>query len=131
MDDTYEHDKSSFETKDDATLYIDGIRLVEGGHVKRFEYLARKFDIVEYELNDGASKSLLFYAIEHNNETFVKLLLDMEIPLDKKYSVRNTCVFFLLFFCLLSQQLLKIYISPRLLFLLLSDYDSNIILSNG
>ena len=89
MDDGYDYGGSSFETKDDATLYIDCIRLVEGGHVRRFENTAAKFDIVQYELNDGPSKSLLFYAIEHNDEAFVKILLDMEVPLDKKYSVRN------------------------------------------
>lgn len=88
MDETYGQEKSSFEEKDEATLYIDCIRLVEGGHVRRFESLAAKFDVVHYELNDGPSKSLLFSAIEHNDEAFVKLLLDMEVPLDKKYAVR-------------------------------------------
>lgn len=104
MDDFYDQEKYTTEIKDDAALYIDCIRLVEGGHNKRFEYLAAKFDIVEYELNDGPSKSLLFYAIEHNDETFVKALLDMEIPLNKKYSVRKNYLFC---FCLLSKQLLK------------------------
>jgi hypothetical protein len=88
MDDTYDPDKSPSDTIDDAALYMDCIRLVEGGHVRRFENAAAKFDVVQYELNNGPSKSLLFYAIEHNVEAFVKILLDMEIPLDKKYSVR-------------------------------------------
>jgi len=99
MDEIYDQAQSSIDIKDDAALYIDCIRLVEGGHIRRFENLAAKFDIVQYELNDGPSKSLIFYAIEHNDETFVKTLLNMEIPLDKKYSVR--------IFCLLSKQLLK------------------------
>ncbi len=88
MDNTYDQEKSSYDDKDEATLYTDCIRLVEGGHMRRFKNIATTFDIVQYELNDGPSKSLLFYAIEHNDEIFVKLLLDMEIPLAKKYSVR-------------------------------------------
>ena len=49
-----------------------------------------KFDFIQYELNDeneASGKSLLFYAIEHNDETFVKVLLEMEAPLNKSYSV--------------------------------------------
>ncbi|CAF0926826.1 unnamed protein product [Rotaria sordida] len=87
MDDTNDYDKSTFDTPDNATLYVECIRLIEGDHIRRFENLANKFDLVQYELNDGVSKPLLFYAIEHNNETFVKILLDMEVPLDKKYSI--------------------------------------------
>ena len=85
VDETYE--RSPDEEKDDGALYIDCIRLVEGGHVKRFEYVAAKFDVVHYELTDGPSKPLLFYAIEHNDEIFAKLLLEMEVPLEKSYSV--------------------------------------------
>ena len=88
MDDTYDPRQPADDDKDDATLYIDCIRLVEGGHLRRFQNIAAKFDVVRYELNDGPGKSLLFYAIEHNDEAFVKLLLDMEVPLEKKYSVR-------------------------------------------
>jgi hypothetical protein len=88
MDETHNHDRPVDEDKDEATVYTDCIRLVEGGHTRRFAYIASKFDVVRYELNDGPTKSLLFYAIEHNDEAFVKLLLDMEIPLEKKYSVR-------------------------------------------
>lgn len=85
MDEIY--DKSPDEEKDDAALYLDCTRLIEGGHVKRFESIATKFDIVQYEINDGPSKPLLFYAIEHNDEVFVKVLLEMEVPLEKIYSV--------------------------------------------
>jgi hypothetical protein len=87
MEDTYDRDKSSFEDQDDETLYVDCVRLVEGGHTRKFESVAAKFDIVQYELNDGPTKPLLFYAIEHNDEAFVKTLLEMEVPLDKNYSV--------------------------------------------
>ena len=87
MEDTYDRDKSGLEDKDDATLYVDCVRLVEGGHTRRFEIVAAQFDIVGYELSDGPGKPLLFYAIEHNDEAFVKLLLEMEVPLDKNYSV--------------------------------------------
>jgi hypothetical protein len=75
------------EDKDEGTLYVDCVRLVEGGYTRRFEHVAAKFDIVEYELNDGPAKPLLFYAIEHNDEAFIRTLLEMEVPLDKKYSV--------------------------------------------
>ncbi len=88
MDDADDRDQSVSDAQDGETLYIDCIRLVEGGHLRRFEKVAAKFDIVQYELNDGPSKSLLFYAIEHNDEIFVKTLLDMGIPVNKKYSVR-------------------------------------------
>jgi hypothetical protein len=90
MDETSDHDRPADDDndKDEATLYTDCIRLVEGSHIRRFEHTAAKFDVVRYELNNGPGKSLLFYAIEHNDEAFVKLLLDMEIPLEKKYSVR-------------------------------------------
>ncbi|CAF0946930.1 unnamed protein product [Rotaria sp. Silwood1] len=88
MDDTTnDYEKSAFDTPDDAALYVECIRLIEGSHVRRFENAANKFDLVQYELNDGVSKSLLFYAIEHNNVAFVKTLLDMEVPLNKKYTV--------------------------------------------
>lgn len=82
-------DKPLDEEKDDAALYLDCTRLLEGGHVKRFESIATKFDIVQYESHDGPSKPLLFYAIEHNDEVFVKLLLEMEVPLDKIYTVES------------------------------------------
>jgi hypothetical protein len=87
MDDTYDFDQPAVEIKDDATLYLDCVRLIEGNQIRRFENAVAKFDIVRYELNDGPPKSLLFYAIERNDETFSKMLLDMEVPLDKKYSV--------------------------------------------
>lgn len=92
MEDTLEHEKSAFDNnnKDDDTQYVDCIRFVEGAHIRRFENIAAKFDIVQYELNDedgGPTKPLIFYAIEHNDETFVKVLLEMEVPLDKAYSV--------------------------------------------
>lgn len=87
MDDLHDRNRTDIESKDDSSLYLDCVRFVEGGHVRRFENLARKFDLVQYELNDGPSKSLLFYAIEHNDEMFMKILLDMEIPLEKKYTV--------------------------------------------
>jgi hypothetical protein len=108
MEDTYDRDKSSFEDQDDETLYVDCVRLVEGGHTRKFESVAAKFDIVQYELNDGPTKPLLFYAIEHNDEAFVKTLLEMEVPLDKNYSVSR--IFFCQFIntiCLLGKQLLK------------------------
>ena len=87
MDYINDYEKSPFDTSDDAALYVNCIRLVEGGHVRRFENAVVKFDIIQYELNDKASKPLLFYAIEHDDETFVKVLLEMEVPFDKKYSV--------------------------------------------
>jgi hypothetical protein len=87
MDETIEHEKLPIDNKDDGAEYIDCIRLVEGGHMRRLENAVAKFDIVQYELNDGPTKPLIFYAIEHNDETFVKFLLDMEVPLDKSYSV--------------------------------------------
>mgnify|MGYP001129301786 CR=1 FL=1 len=87
MTDLNDRDQFESENKDDAGLYLDCVRFVEGGHIRRFENFARKFDIVQYELDDGPSKSLLFYAIEHNDEMFMKILLDMEIPLEKKYTV--------------------------------------------
>ena len=95
MYDTNDYEKSPFDTPDDAALYVNCIRLVEGGHVRRFENTVAKFDIVQYELNEGPSKSLLFYAIEQNDEIFVKVLLEMEVPLDKKYSVNLFFFFFL------------------------------------
>lgn len=90
MDDTYDRDKSTYGIKDDATQYLDCIRLVEGGHLGRFQSLASKFNLVRYEASDGDDrpvKPLLFYAIECNDEPFVRLLLDMEVPLNKTYSV--------------------------------------------
>ncbi|CAF4067573.1 unnamed protein product [Rotaria sp. Silwood2] len=93
MDDTNDYEKSDLDTPDDAALYLECIRLVEGGHVRRFENSANKFDLIRYELNDGVSKPLLFYAIEHNDEAFVKILLDMEVPLDKKYSLTYNEIF--------------------------------------
>lgn len=93
MEDTLEHDKSTADNmnaKDAESQYVDCIRLVDGGHIRRFEHLVSKFDIVQYESNDkddGPSKPLLFYAIEHVDETFVKVLLEMEVSLNKSYSV--------------------------------------------
>jgi hypothetical protein len=93
MEDTNEQEKSTIENsnnKDDETQYLDCIRLVEGGHIRRFESFITKFDIIQYELNDednGLTKPLIFYAIEHNDEVFVKVLLEMEVPLNKSYSV--------------------------------------------
>ena len=90
MDETYDRDRSTYDVKDDSTQYLDCIRLLEGGHMRRFESLASKFDLVRYESGDGderPAKPLLFYAIEHNDEPSVRLLLDMEVPLDKTYSV--------------------------------------------
>ncbi|CAF0815785.1 unnamed protein product [Rotaria sordida] len=88
MDDTIEHEKSVTDNsnKNDEAQYVDCIRLVEGGHIRRFENIVAKFDIIQYELNDGPSKPLIFYAIEHNDEPFLKVLLEMEIPLNKSYS---------------------------------------------
>ncbi len=97
MDEIYDQAQSSIDIKDDAALYIDCIRLVEGGHIRRFENLAAKFDIVQYELNDeddGPTKPLIFYAIEHNDETFVKILLEMEVPLNNSYSVSRKIRYF-------------------------------------
>ena len=90
MEDTYDRDKSIYDIKDDATQYLDCIRLLEGGHMGRFQSLASKFNLVRYESGDGDDrpvKPLLFYAIERNDEPFVRLLLDMEVPVDKTYSV--------------------------------------------
>lgn len=87
MDDANDYENTASEAPDDATLYVDCIRLLEGGHVQRFENIASKFDMIRYELSDGPSKSLLFYAIELNNEEFVNILLEMEVSLDKKFSV--------------------------------------------
>ncbi|CAF1021525.1 unnamed protein product [Adineta steineri] len=101
MDDTFDFDKPVVDTKDDASLYLDFVRLVESNQLRRFESSVNKFDIIQYELNDGPSKPLLFYAIERNDEVFTKLILDMEVPLDKEYSVsqflyKKTNVFFCL-----------------------------------
>lgn len=87
MDYMNERENSTLENPDDGTLHGECIRLVECGNVRRFESLALKFDLVQYELSDEVSKPLIFYAIERNDETFVKVLLGMEIPLDKRYSV--------------------------------------------
>jgi len=92
MEDTIEHEKSAIDNnnKDDEAQYVDCIRLVEGGHIRRFENTVAKFDIVQYESNDGddgPTKPLIFYAIEHNDEAFVKVLLEMEVLLDKSYLV--------------------------------------------
>ena len=87
MEGTYDRDRSSFDTKDDAILYVDCIRLVEGDHVRRLENILAKFDIIQYELNDGPSKSLLVYVVEHNDEILIKILLEMKILLEKKYTI--------------------------------------------
>lgn len=90
MDDLDEREKTSAEIKDEASQYLDCIRLVEGGHLRRFEYVAAHFNLVQYEMNiaeNQSMKPLLFYAIDHNDEKFVRVLLDMEIPFQKKYSV--------------------------------------------
>jgi hypothetical protein len=77
---------------DDESKYVDCIRLVQGEHVRRFENVVAKFDIVNHELNNSLNKSLLFYAIENNNETLVKILLEMDVPLNKSYSVSNESI---------------------------------------
>lgn len=82
-----EPEKPVTDKKDDVTQYLDCVRLVEGGHIRRFENAVIKFDVVQFELHKHPNKPLLFYAIEHNDEVFVKLLLEMEVPLDKSYSV--------------------------------------------
>jgi hypothetical protein len=92
MEDTIEYEKSSADNnrKDDGTQYVDCIRLIEGGHIQRFENLVTKFDIIQYELKDedrGPTKPLIFYAIERDDEKFVKILLQMEVPLNKSYTV--------------------------------------------
>lgn len=74
----------------DNNTYLECTRLVEGGNVRRFETLATKFDVIDYEATHELKKPLLFYAIEHNDEAFVKLLLEMEISFEKSYSVRKT-----------------------------------------
>ncbi|CAF3929152.1 unnamed protein product [Rotaria magnacalcarata] len=85
-------------TKDDAAAqYVECLRLVEGGNIRRFENAVAKFDFVQYESIDGddaPTKSLLFYAIEHNDEPFVKVLLEMEVSLDKSYTVSRTIKYF-------------------------------------
>ena len=85
-----EPEKPVTDKKDDAAQYLDCARLVEGGHVRRFENAVIKFDVVQFELNKHPNKPLLFYAIEHNDEAFIKLLLEMEVPLDKPYTVSQT-----------------------------------------
>ncbi|UJR25833.1 hypothetical protein I4U23_007183 [Adineta vaga] len=90
MEDVLEYENSTIGNsvmKDDGTQYIDCIRLVEGGHLRRFENFVKNFDILQYESNDEPTKPLLFYAIERNNEQFVKFLLQMEIPLKKSYTL--------------------------------------------
>lgn len=82
-----EPEKPATDKKSDDSIYVDCIRLIEGGHVRRFETIVNKFDIVQYELSHELSKPLLFYAIEHNDEPFVKVLLEMEVSLDRSYSV--------------------------------------------
>jgi hypothetical protein len=100
MEDTLEQEKSVLDhtnNKNDETQYLDCIRLVDGGHIRRFENLVAKFDIIQYELNDednGPTKPVIFYAIEHNDETFVKILLEMEVPLNKSYSVSRKIFIF-------------------------------------
>jgi hypothetical protein len=100
MEDTIEHEKFPIDNdnnKNDDSQYVDCIRLVEGGHIRRFENIVAKFDIVQYELNDeddGPAKPLIFYAIEHNDETFVKVLFEMEVSLDKSYSVSRRIRYF-------------------------------------
>lgn len=78
MEDPIDQEKSAIDNnnnnnKDDDAQYVDCIRLVEGGHIRRFENIVSKFDIVQYESNDddnGPAKPLIFYAIEHNDEPF-------------------------------------------------------------
>ena len=82
-----ELEKPTIDRQDDDSMYIDCLRLVEGGHIRRFENLVAKFDVVQYELTHELGKPLLFYAIEHNDEAFVKLLLEMEVSLNRSYSV--------------------------------------------
>lgn len=84
-----EPEKAATDKKDDGSVYVDCIRLVEGGQIRRFETLVTKFDLVEYELSHDLSKPILFHAIEHNDDAFVKILLEMEVPLNRSYSVRR------------------------------------------
>ncbi|CAF1436121.1 unnamed protein product [Adineta ricciae] len=79
-------DKNNAKQDDDDAQYIECIRLVEGGHLRRFENLVKYFDVVQYESDDKATKPLIFYAIERNNDLVVKFLLQMEIPLNKSYT---------------------------------------------
>jgi hypothetical protein len=97
MEDTIEPDKSANDNTHNEAQYVDCIRLVEGGHIRRFESAVEIFDVVEYESNDNddeATKPLIFYAIEHDDETFVKVLLEMEVPLNKSYSVSRKISFY-------------------------------------
>lgn len=91
MDENFDQDqKTDGENIDRANQYVELTRFVEGGHFRRFEEAVRKFNVVEYELteeDDRPSKSLIFYAIEAFDEGFVRLLLNMELPLDQKYTV--------------------------------------------
>ena len=90
MEESLASDVDSPQATDETNRYVDCIRLVEGGHVRRFETTVVKFDLVQYESNDGeqrSNKPLIFYAIERNNDAFVRLLLEMEVSLDKKYTV--------------------------------------------
>ena len=85
-----EPEKPATDKNDEGAIYVDCIRVVEGGNIRRFESLVTKFDIVQFELSHEVSKPLLFFAIEHNDEPFVKVLLEMEVPLDRSYSVSRT-----------------------------------------
>lgn len=86
-DNVSESEKPIPETNDDVIQYIECTRLVEGGNLRRFETIVAKFDVVQHEFDYQVAKSLLFFAIEHNDEIFVKTLLDMEIPYEKSYPV--------------------------------------------
>ncbi|CAF0854166.1 unnamed protein product [Didymodactylos carnosus] len=73
--------------QDDTGLqYVDCIRLIDGGQLHKFESLVMKHDLIKMETTTN-NKPLLFNAIEHNDENFVRLLLEMEVPLDKTYGV--------------------------------------------
>ena len=82
-------DDTKVEQNTDDSDYLECIRCVQGGQSRRLENLASRFDLVQYELNQPSSKSLLLYAIEHNQESIVRILLDMEVPLHRSYSVSS------------------------------------------
>jgi hypothetical protein len=143
MEDTIDQEKTPIENnnqnnnKDDGTQYVDCIRLVDGGHIRRFENVVSKFDIIQYESNDdddGPTKPLIFYAIEHNDEPFVKFLLEMEVPLDKSYSVSRTIRFPYLFKFNQEANVNREFVNKQKAYIILEDfylcYSSESILAN-
>ncbi|CAF2617497.1 unnamed protein product [Rotaria sp. Silwood2] len=67
MGGTYNRDRFSFDTIDNAILYLS-MSIV---------------DSIQYKRHDGPSKLSLFYAVEHNEEILVKILLKMEMASEK------------------------------------------------